>query len=329
MSGFKIISPGLLTTVQDLGRSGWRRHGVTAGGAMDLLALRLVNLLVGNGEGAAALEITLTGPRLTFAEETLFALGGGDFAAQLNGQPVPLWRPVRAPRDTTLELAECRRGCRAYLTVAGGIAVGEVMGGRGTDLRAGLGGFQGRALRAGDELKTGAPAERAARILQTLQTQTVARWGVAADALPAYAAKATVRAVRGGQFDWFAEESRRRLFAAAYRVSAKADRMGMRLAGPVLNRLAPRELLSEAVAFGAIQVPPSGQPIVLMADCQTIGGYPKIAHVISVDLPVLAQLQPADEVRFREVSLEEAQRLYLVREREIQKIKTGLALRCP
>jgi antagonist of KipI len=341
MSRIQVVKPGMLTTVQDLGRPGWQRYGVTPGGAVDARALRLANLLVGNAEGAAGLEITLAGPTLRMAEEALIALCGADFDAMVEGRAVPAWRPVWIKAGAELVFGAARSGCRGYLAVAGGIAVPRLLGGRGTHLAAGFGGLDGRALRTGDTLKVG-PASRWAKLLaQSLaglaagvEGLTAARWEVAAEARSPYAPSPVVRVMRGPQWDGFSPEARVRFLNERFTVTPRSDRMGLRLAAPAGSALAGpalagggvREMISEGVATGAVQVPPDGQPIVLLADRQTIGGYPKIATVASVDLPLLAQLRSDDTVGFREVSVGEAQELWLAAKRQLATVKQGIMM---
>jgi antagonist of KipI len=307
-----VLSPGLLTTVQDLGRPGHRRHGVTPGGAMDAFALRVANLLVGNAGNAAALEFTLTGPRLKFSGDALVALCGGEFGN------LPDWRLVRVRAGGEISLEKCRAGCRGYLAISGGFDVPPVLGGCGTDLRGGFGGHEGRALRAGDVLKV----KRGRLEAHTLRPDAALHHFIAPEIRPPYSRSPTVRVVRGVEAGEFSNY----FFKQAFTIEPASDRMGLRLAGPPLARRAGGgELVSSPVAPGTIQVPPDGQPIVLMADAQTLGGYPKIAHVISVDLPLLAQLRPGDTVGFMEVALEEAHRLWLARELALAILGEGLA----
>ncbi|CAI6079843.1 biotin-dependent carboxyltransferase family protein [Cohnella sp. JJ-181] len=325
-----ILKPGLLTTVQDLGRYGVQQFGVIVGGAMDAFALRIANLLVGNDEGAAGLEITMVGPEIYFAEKTLISICGGDLSPVLNGREVPLWKTVVAPEGSLLQFGPVRLGCRAYLAVAGGIDAPVRMNSRSTYLRAGLGGWEGRALRKGDRLPAGEPA-RASQVLAELladQAQAdgvaISRWSVAPELLPSYTAQPEVRTIAGQELALFDEDSADRFFGETYRVKTESDRMGYRLAGDSLRLREKRELVSSAVTFGTVQVPPDGQPIVLMADRQTTGGYPKIAQVASVDWPLLAQTNLGGAVQFRMISLSEAQRLYLIRENGIRTLRGGL-----
>jgi len=331
MARIHVLKAGMLTTVQDLGRPGWQRHGVTPGGAVDAQALRLANVLVGNAEGAAGLEITLVGPTLRFAEPSLIAIGGAESDVTVGGVRLPAWRPVWLPRNAEVAFDVLRTGCRTYLAVAGGIAVPRVLGGRGTHLSGGFGGLEGRPLRAGDVLKIGpasAWAQRLAAALASRATISATRWEIGMGARPSYPAAPTVRVLRGPQWDWFSAGTQERFLRERFTVLQRSDRMGLRLApaGTAPAGEGLREMLSEGVATGTVQMPPDGQPIVLLADRQTIGGYPKIAAVASIDLSMLAQLRPGDTVGFREVSLAEAQELWLAAERQFATVKQGIAL---
>jgi antagonist of KipI len=305
-----VARAGLLTTVQDLGRRGHRASGVPLSGPMDPFAFRVANLLAGNPEDAAALEITLGGPELEFSAAARIALCGADFSG------LPSWRPLIVQPGERVRFGECRKGCRAYLAIAGGISVPPVMGSRSTYLRGGFGGFNGRALRDGDRLEIGnGPAGPASG-------GPAGSFFVAPSILHMYSGPPVVRAVRGAQADEFAG-----LYSEEFKVTPKSDRMGLRLSGTAIMRRSLVELPSVAVAPGTIQVPPDGQPIVLMADAQSIGGYPQAAHVASVDLPILAQLRPGDSLRFHEVALDEAQLLLLKREHELAVLREGVRQR--
>jgi len=312
MNTLFVDQPGMLTTVQDLGRPAARRYGVPVGGAMDPLAFRVANLLVGNPESAAGLECTLTGPDLSFAADTWIAVCG----AAVRG--VPEAKPVCVRTGEKLSLRQLRKGCRAYLAVAGGLEVPTVLGSAATYTRGQFGGYEGRALRARDRLSIG-PSSTSYRDLEY--------WSLAAEFLPRELNDPEVRFVPGPQWSWFAAEALDQFQLEAYRVLPQSDRMGVRLAGPPVTRATRLEMNSEPVSAGAIQVPPDGQPIVLMADCQTIGGYPKVGHVIAVDLPIVAQLRSGETVRFRECTLEEAQHLLLEREADLAKLRAGLELK--
>ncbi|MSR05770.1 MAG: biotin-dependent carboxyltransferase [Gemmatimonadetes bacterium] len=324
----KVLKPGLLTTVQDLGRHGYQRDGVSVGGAMDAQALRVANLLVGNPENAAGLEFTLLGPTLEFTGDTLFAVTGGHMSPRIGDRSVPEARPVLARAGATLSFKECVSGARGYLAFAGGFDVPEVLGSRGTHLRAGFGGLDGRALRAGDTLRLAPRSDSAERVLQSLAhrpgTFVATPWSVSASALPRYAASPTVRVIPGIHFARFDDANRRAFFQDGFRITPQSDRMGYRLEGPLLSLIEPLEPISEPVCAGTIQVPPEGQAIVLMADRQSAGGYPRIGQVITVDLPLIAQTKAGDTLRFSEVSLEQAEELYVERERTIEQVRQGL-----
>lgn len=329
----QVIHPGLLTTVQDLGRSGFQKYGVIVGGAMDRFAARMANLLVGNEEGEAVLEVTLRGPTLHFREDVMIAICGGRLSPTIDEVPVPDWRPVYVKRGSVLKFGPCTVGCRAYLAVAGGLDVPKVMGSRSTYLRAGLGGFQGRALKKGDVLPVKPPASGAEQLKKRwfpspAEPFTAADFFLSNEVLPAYRSQPVIRFIRGREFGFFTPESREKLVSSSYRVTPQSDRMGYRLEGPSLSLQKPLELISEAVSIGTVQVPPDGNPIILMADRQTTGGYPKIAQIASVDLPVVAQVKPGESVTFREISLEEAQMLYLEQEAEIAMVRKSISLLC-
>lgn len=303
-SGVEVVRAGMFTTVQDAGRVGARASGVPLSGAADPFALRLANALVGNPEQAAALEFTLIGPELKFTHETVVALTGADFPG------LPRWGPIVVAAGTVLKLGTARSGSRGYLALAGGIEVPPVLGSRSTYVRAALGGFGGRALRDGDLL----PVPHVPRIVRD-------HWRIDERILPAYSADAVVRVVAGRHIDQFGAAWTR----GRYRISSRSDRMGVRSMGEALPRSTARELISLPVAPGTIQVPPDGQPIVLLADAQTIGGYPQLAHVISVDLPLVAQLRPGDAVRFTLVSLDIARELLVAQEKSLALLREGLA----
>jgi antagonist of KipI len=305
-----VLRSGMLTTVQDLGRRGFRDQGVPLSGAMDPLCLRLANSLVGNPEDFAALEFTLVGPNLEFSHNALVALTG----VECNG--MPSWKPFEVRAGERIDLGPCKGGCRGYLAVRGGIDVPVVLGSRSTYLRGGWGGLEGRTLREGDNLKIGrvqvAPCRSSASKL---------RWQIDPRMLPIHTPAPTVRVMRGDGRVQAADE----LLRAKFSVSPRSDRMGVRLAGVSFPGRVSEDMLSSAVGPGTIQLPPDGQPVILMADAQTIGGYPQIAHVISVDLSLVAQLRPQDHVSFAEVSLQEAQRLALKRDHFFALLRAGLA----
>ncbi len=297
----RVLVPGLLTTVQDLGRPGLGDLGVPAGGAADAHALRLGNLLLGNDEGAAALEATLVGPELLFEEAAVVVLAGAPFGAQLDGVPLPVWEAVKVPGGGRLAMGRAFSGTRAYVCVRGGLDVPSVLGSRATDVATGFGGLDGRPLRAGDRLPVGtARGEPRGRRVDA----AAARWS---------GPRRRLRMTRGPQGEWFGEDALSAFVSRPFRVSASSSRTGVRLEGEPLA--APtRSLVTEGVVAGAVQVPPAGLPIVLLVEHPSTGGYPKIGSVISADLSALAQLRPGGEARFARVSFEEARRLLLDRE---------------
>jgi antagonist of KipI len=329
-----VLHPGLLTTVQDLGRPGYQQAGLVVGGALDATALRVANMLVGNSPQAAGFEITLRGPRLRFTASHLVAITGAHLSPTLNGQPVGLHRPVWVRAGTELAFGKAVAGSRAYLAVAGGLDVPLVLGSRATYLRAGLGGWHGRALLAGDCLPMGTPSAIGQRLTQQLAPAAptaawaAAPWTPGPQLCPPPAAEPLLRAVRGPEYGQFVEASQRAFWHEPFEVTPAADRMGYRLQGPALARWAAApELLSSAVTLGTVQVPASGQAIVLLADCQTTGGYPRLAQVISADFGALAQLRPGQRCRFGEVTLAEAQALYLAHERHLRALPRAIYLK--
>lgn len=310
-----VLAPGLATTVQDLGRPGWQAFGVSAGGAMDADAFRLANRLVGNDEAAAALEITLQGGVYRIKRDVLAAVAGAELEASVDGDSLPQGRPVLLRAGAMLVLGRALRGCRAYLAIAGGIDVPPALGSRSTDARAGIGGYRGRALAAGDALRACEPPPAARRLMAALAERAAesgALWAApqsfaaAASSLPREGRPAVLRALPGVGWRRFARQAQQALEAGEYAVLPASDRMGLRLSGAPLPAEERGELLSHGVAPGAVQVPADGQPIVLAAGCQPTGGYPVIAHVISADRGLLAQLKPGDRLRFALVDLEQA-----------------------
>lgn len=285
MSSIRVLAPGFQTSVQDLGRFGYAHLGVAASGAADALALRAGNLLVGNAENQAALEMTLVGGTFEFEAGAVVALTGSDFGAGL-----PLWRAIEVAAGTILRCGASLSGARGYLAVRGGIATPKVLGSASAHLMTGVG---GRTLRKDDVLPIGSEAVREAR-KQIVRPPT---------------GEGPLRVTPGPQAAWFGGE----LCSAAYRVLEESNRMGLRLRGPAIASPAGH-MLTEGVALGAVQIPPDGQPIVLFVEHQTTGGYPKPANVISADLWRVGQLRPRDEVRFQLVSMEQA--LELLREQE-------------
>ena len=319
-----VIKPGMLSSVQSRGRDGYQHQGLPVAGAMDERAHRLANALAGNEGDPATLEITLTGPTLRFDAPACFALTGADLGATLNGLDIPQLRPLIAHAGDTLAFgARPAAGVRAYLAVHGGFALAPVMGSETTYLRSGFGGFQGRALAKGDEIPLRQPLA-AGRDLGALQKDL---WDLRVYLPAALGNKRRefIRFLPGVHWPEFSQSSRRAFAESEFRISPQSDRMGYRLLGPALSMHQPRQMLSEAACFGTVQVPSGGEAIILMADRQTTGGYPKIAQIATVDLPALAQYAPGQTLRFQRVELEEAQRLDGERERAFAQLHEALA----
>ncbi|WP_061810370.1 biotin-dependent carboxyltransferase family protein [Rossellomorea vietnamensis] len=328
-----IIKPGLLTTIQDLGRYGYQKYGVIVSGSMDPLAHKIANLLVGNEVDEATLEITLMGPVLEFKETSLISICGGDLTPTIDGKPVPLRRSLLIKAGSILKFGACTNGCRSYLAVAGGFRVEKVMNSRSTYVRAGIGGLKGRSLQAGDTLETGPFNKESANMIDYLLPYveksdfTEIDWSISSEFISSYHQKKVIRAIPGTEYDLFSEESREQFFNQPFKVSSQSDRMGYRLEGPSLYLDEEFDMVSEAVVFGTIQVPSNGQPIILLADRQTTGGYPRIGYIASVDLPLIAQTKPGESITFTMISHEKAQELYIDRERQLNHLKQGIALK--
>jgi antagonist of KipI len=306
MSLIEVHAPGLLTTVQDLGREGFGPMGVSASGAADPVALRIGNRLVGNAEGAAGLEMALLGGNFVFPERAVVALTGSEFGATLDNEPIEMWKSVEIRQGQTLRLGATRTGARCYLCMRGGIDVKLFLGSASTHLLSGLGGFQGRALRAGDVLKIGAASG---------SFRTFRKRSVSARAVAQLAPRKVLRVTPGPQSDWFSQKVQEAFYAGTYRVTEESNRMGLRLQGAAISSTAGGEMTSEGVSLGAVQITAGGLPIILFVEQQTTGGYPKIANVISADLSSLGQLRPRDEIRFELVEMEAARALFFAQEK--------------
>jgi antagonist of KipI len=298
----EVIKPGLLTTVQDQGRWGYQGYGVGIAGAMDSFALAAANLLVGNPEGSAGLEITIQGPTLRFQRETLFALAGADLAPRLNGISISDWTAHPAPPGSVLSFEGRKSGVRAYLALSGGVDVPLLMGSRSTYLLGRFGGQEGRPLKAQDVLPIGTPVVGAMRLAGRRFPDSLR---------PPYQRNPRLRVILGPFQDYFSEEGLAAFLSTAYMITPNSDRMGYRLQGKTIPRRTTRELITCGLANGTIQVPPNGQPIILLADRQTIGGYPIIATAIHADLPLLAQCAPGDQLSFSEVTPNQARKAFL------------------
>lgn len=304
-----IKSAGMLTTVQDKGRYGYQRYGMPIAGAMDLFSLRLANALVGNNADAACLETTFTGPEIHFTADGAVALTGADMGPAVNGVPVSINKVLKVVSGDTLSFSGLKNGFRTYIAFAGGINVPEVMGSRSTYLRANLGGFAGRALEAGDELPLG---ETRGMIRETAIPEGL---------IPRYQPDQTIRIISGPEVSRFTMDGIHSFLTSEYRITEKSDRMGYRLSGKAVTHTeAGADIISSGISRGTVQVPGNGQPIILMADRQTSGGYTRIACVISADLTLVAQMKPGDIIRFREITIDKAQELYAERDLLLRKL---------
>lgn len=312
----RVIRPGLLTTIQDLGRWGWQRFGVPTAGPMDHRSHRLSNALAGNGVDAAALEVTLVGPEMEFEDDRRLAVAGAVFELTVDGQRVPDHAPFEVQRGTRLRFGRRIRGSRAYVAIAGGIAVPPVLGSRSTHLVSKMGGLNGRALVAGDLLPLGPYDPHAKRPREASGAQVPAL--MLSDSPPV-----RVRVLAGPQQDLFANEALDVLQSEPYVVRKDSDRMGFRLEGAFLRHRAGADIISDATPLGVIQVPASGQPMLLMADRQTLGGYPKIATVITADLAAAGQLAPGDTVAFEVCTRREALAALIAEERALMAVEFG------
>ncbi len=322
----EVLTPGLLTTVQDGGRLGFSALGVGQAGAMDCVSLRLANTLVGNPSNTAALEITLLGPHLRLDTDSLIALTGAAIEAHCGGERIPAWRPIAARAGTELKFGGMRSGTRAYLAIAGGIDAPRVLGSRSVDLNGGLG---GRALAVGDKLDTAlAPTTLCKSLLHAVKSHTTsnsrvapAKWSIDPNPWFDIDRQHPIRVIAGTHFSRLDTDSQAALFASEFRIGSDSNRVGYRLTGKTLALHEALELVSEGVVAGTVQLPANGKPIVLMAEAPTCGGYPRIAQVITVDLPRLAQRRPGDTLQFVETSLDDAQTRYLERERALTRLE--------
>lgn len=311
--GIRILNGGFLTTVQDMGRYGSQETGMAVSGVMDTRAAALADILVGNDENEAVLEVTMMGPIMEFTEDELIAVTGGDLGAKVDGNPLPRYEAVLIKAGQTVSFGGMYGGSRAYVAFAGGLDVPVVMGSRSTNLKAKIGGIEGRKLGAGDEIgfrspKTWLPNMAARKLL-----------------LPELSSREhTLRVVMGPQDDCFTEEGISTFLGSAYTISNEYDRMGCRMEGPVIAHKNGGDIITDGISFGAVQVPSHGNPIVMMADHQTTGGYTKIANVISVDLPVLAQCMPGMKIHFEKVTVDEAQALYCKEKEEFDALAKRL-----
>lgn len=306
-AGFQVLKPGVMTLIQDGGRTGYHRLGLTTGGPADSLAFAWANRLCGNHSVASSLEITVGGLELVAEVTTRVAVCGADMPVTINGRPIEGWRSHPVYPGDKISVGFARAGVRAYLATAGGLMVPAVLGSTATVLRENIGGMEGRKLVAGDRLPC--PQVDSGDCLK-----------VPTGYRPVYNRRVLLRMVMGYQHDAFAPAERERFYAGEYQVSSQCDRMGYRLEGPAVHCRMP-DMLSEGICLGAVQVPPDGQPIVLLSDRQTIGGYPKLGAVLSVDLPLLAQLPAGGRVSFAPITVDKARQVRLQATKQFEQIQ--------
>ena len=311
----EILSPGILTSIQDLGRYGYGRYGVAPSGALDSFALRIANLLVGNRSDQAALEITLLGPAIRALADIVVAVTGGNLQPRRNKQPIEMWRSHILKKDDILSFDLPLSGFRAYVAAGGGISAPLVMGSRSTNLSSGFGGLQGRTLEKNDILTSENHSQHVKRDTRAFNTA----W------IPVYPNNWSLRVIWGPQDDHFPDESRDSFLSATYKMSSDSDRTGIRLQGSVIRQKPDMQasIISEGVIAGSVQIPGDGKPIIILGETVT-GGYRKIATVISADLPLLGQIKPGDAVRFKAVSLTEARRALIAVEEKVHKFEARL-----
>jgi antagonist of KipI len=312
---FSIIKPGLLDTIQDMGRSGFGNWGVSPGGAMDSYAAQVANLLVGNDKVEAVIEIHFPGPQILFEQNTLIAITGADFSPRINDQSIPRWQPVVVRKNTVLHFPSLVQGSRCYLSVHGGYCLKKWLNSYSTHLKAGAGGWGGMPLKKGDELPFNENTIYFAGLLKEESNFEVLPWRVNTDKIYQYPHE--IGFIPGHEWDLLSAASREAFLENCYLVHPSSDRMGYQLKGNPLALENPIELVSSAVSFGTVQLLPDGQPIVLMADHQTTGGYPRIAHVVTGHLPKLAQLRPSDSIQFQLMDMSMAERLLVARQKEL------------
>ncbi|MCQ1530627.1 5-oxoprolinase subunit C family protein [Lutispora saccharofermentans] len=310
MGMIKMLKPGLFTTVQDSGRTGLQRYGIPVAGAMDDFSFRIANILVGNDENTAALETTFMGPSIQMEFNGYIAITGANMEPRLNGNKVHMWRSIEVSKGDSLTFSGASEGLRSYIAFGGGIGVPAILGSRSTYVRGSLGGYNGRKLMEGDEVP-----------IDLANSKAEAGKYISPGYIPRFNKNNVVRVVLGPQDDHFSSEMIETFLKSEYKITAEADRMGYRLEGPTLTHVKGPDIISDGIAFGSVQVPGHGSPIIMMADRQTTGGYTKIATVIWADLPLLAQMGPGDAVHFQAVTIEEGQDIFAQYEENIKNIK--------
>ncbi|MBU3159259.1 biotin-dependent carboxyltransferase family protein [Clostridium frigoris] len=315
MTIMKILKPGMYTTIQDIGRYNYQKSGMSVSGAMDQFSLRVANILVGNKDSEACLEATLFGLKIKFHGDALIAVTGGNLMPMINNKAIDMWSGIKVLDGDELSFGTAKSGCRSYIAIEHGIDVPEVMGSKSTYVKGKVGGFQGRMLKAGDEIKIGSASENDFTSIKKLPI----------DLIPMYSKDNIVRVVMGPQDDYFTAEGINTFFDCEYQVTSEADRMGYRLSGSKISHKIGADIISDGITMGSVQIPGDGAPIIMMADRQTTGGYTKIATIITPDINIIGQLKPGDSVRFKLIDIEEAHKIYRKYMNDFDLIREGAA----
>ena len=316
-----IIKPGLLDTMQDLGRYGYGSLGINCGGAMDRYAAQLANMLVGNNVNEAVMEIHFPGPQLLFEQNALISITGANFSPLLNDEALPLWQPLLIRKNTILHFPKLQWGSRCYIAIHGGFSVEEWLNSYSTNLKAGAGGYRGRKLEKGDELVSKESTIYFPALMKA--GKDVHRLNWRADTAATYKLPHEINFIAGHELDTLTGLSAADFLQNNFTIHPFSDRMGYRLRGPELQTVQHKELVSTGVSFGTIQLLPAGELIILMADHQTTGGYPRLGHVITAHLPKLAQLRPSDCIKFTQVSIDKAEQLFFAQQQELSILQTA------
>ena len=300
MTIMKILKPGMYTTIQDVGRYNHQKSGMSVSGAMDQFSLRVANILVGNIDSEACLETTLFGLKIKFEGDALIAITGGDLMPMINNKAIDMWSGIKVLDGDELSFGTAKSGCRSYIAIEHGIDVPEVMGSKSTYVKGNVGGFEGRMLKAGDEIKINDVGGNAFTSIKKLPIGLI----------PSYYKDNILRVVMGPQDDYFTKEGINTFLDCEFKVTTGADRMGYRLSGPKISHKTSADIISDGITMGSVQIPGDGAPIIMMADRQTTGGYTKIATIITSDINIVGQLKPGDSIRFKLINIEEAHRVY-------------------
>ncbi len=318
-----IIKPGILDTIQDTGRAGQGSVGINTGGAMDRFAAMLANMLTGNNVNEAVMEIHYPGPQILFEQDALISITGADFTAGLNEEPLPSWQPILIRKNTVLQFPVSKKGARAYLAVQGGFQIDKWLNSYSTNLKAGIGGWNGRRLEKGDELFFKQGEQCISSLFKSENNFQLLRWR--ADIGKVYDRPHEISYIKGHEWEELTSESKEMLGGSSFIIRSSSDRMGYQLKGNPLHLNEKKEMVSCAVSFGTMQLLPNGKLVVLMADHQTTGGYPRIGHVISSHLPKLAQLRAGENVQFKAIGISDAEEQLFFQQHELQIWKRGCA----